>query len=159
MGGFNNHIQTPYWMQNSKYIYTLKYILNKVKIMFCPKCAFDNPDDSEYCSSCGTPLNNNAVYNKASQHVQSSYILPQKSTGVGIILSFLLPGLGHLYAGLIGMGLILMVLSMVFIALAFFTFFITLVFYLILWIWGIFNVRQKINEYNEYIRRVGSPPW
>ncbi len=122
--------------------------------MFCSKCGYDNPEESEYCTSCGNPMTATIVNDKAPQHTQSSYVLPPKSTGLGIVLSFLLLGLGHLYTGLIGKGIILMILSIVLLALG-----ITAVIYVILWIWGMYDVNKKINEYNEYLRRVGSPPW
>lgn len=127
--------------------------------MFCSKCGYDNPEESEYCISCGNPMTATIVNDDRPSHVQSSYVLPQKSTGLGIVLSFILLGLGHLYTGLVGKGIILIIISIVLWTLSILTLGITAVIYVVLWIWGMYDVNNKINEYNEHLRRVGSPPW
>lgn len=80
-----------------------------------------------------------------------------KSTGLGLILSFLLAGLGHLYAGRINKGLGILVAYVLLWATYFFI--ITGLIAFILWIWAMVDVYREINDYNEYLARTGHPPW
>lgn len=86
------------------------------------------------------------------------YSIPQKSTGIGIVLSFLWVGLGHLYAGQIGKGLGLMVAYIALLVISIFLLFPAII-ALVLWLWAMFDTRDVINQYNEYTRRTGNPPW
>ena len=126
--------------------------------MFCPHCGENNPFDANYCKNCGTNLNSNVSAGQSIPNSTIMYAIPQKSVGVGIVLSFLCVGLGHLYAGLIGKGLGLLVL---YIVLLFLTpvLYITLIIAFVLWIWALFDVRNTINEYNDLTRNTGRPPW
>lgn len=128
--------------------------------MFCPKCGKDNPDDSAHCGSCGANLSGSAPASQAAYGGNNVYAAaPQKSTGLGIVLSIIWVGLGHLYAGQIGKGIMLMIVYIVLFALSPFTLFITAFVAFILWLWSIFNVNKLINEYNQHIRSTGNPPW
>lgn len=84
--------------------------------------------------------------------------MPLKSAGVGIILSIIFVGLGHLYAGLIGKGIVLLIVYVVLFAIGALTLF-GLILPLILWIWGIYDTNKNIKIYNEQVRRTGNPPW
>ena len=84
---------------------------------------------------------------------------PQKSTGIGIILAFIIPGAGHMYAGKISEGIMIFIIYVVLMAIGWIFFFFTWIIALVLWIWNIYDANKKINEYNECIRRTGNPPW
>lgn len=172
--------------------------------MYCPNCGKVILDDETVCSSCGdnldidalpvhtspqgaaplnttsqgtTPLDTSPAtpLDTSPQGATIVYLAPQKSVGVGVVLSFLLAGLGHLYAEQIGKGLCL---AIAYIALLTFTQILTLtelltlepleftVFLLFtiivafaLWLWALFDTREIINRYNRYTRRTGNPPW
>ena len=67
--------------------------------MFCDQCGFENPDDATFCGSCGKKFNV-----KKSQSVQKP-----KRMVFGLIISFILIGLGIAYAGNVKKGVILFV--------------------------------------------------
>lgn len=84
--------------------------------MYCPNCGKPILDDEVFCSSCGdnldldaTPVNTSPQGFTPVDTPQKSaalvYLIPQKNAGTGIVLSFLLAGLGHLYAEQMGKGL------------------------------------------------------
>ncbi|MGE0015415.1 MAG: zinc-ribbon domain-containing protein [Candidatus Methanomethylophilaceae archaeon] len=128
--------------------------------MFCQKCGKENEDSTAYCSSCGNRLGaseNNPSYPQ-NDNSNTIYVAPQKSTGLGIILSFLFVGLGHLYAGLITKGLLLIVAYFILLVIGALTI-IGLILPLILWIWGLYDTNKTINRYNEQLRKTGNPPW
>ncbi len=127
--------------------------------MFCPHCGENNSFDANYCKKCGANLNSDVRVEQSIPNSTIMYTIPQKSVGVGIILSFLCVGLGHLYAGLIGKGLGLLVLYIVLWILSPFTLFISGIIAFVLWLWAIFDTRTIINEYNNYTREIGNPPW
>ena len=149
--------------------------------MYCQRCGKEINDSSTFCSSCGASTNGNAQTNNIPNYgpQNNAYVYSrEKSNGIGIILGFFIPGLGHLYAGKIGKGLLIIFLGIILSlissiavvgALSFdstgtFTgasaFFIFLpIIYIILWIWNMFDVNKTINEYNECLRRTGNPPW
>ena len=126
--------------------------------MFCPHCGENNPFDAKYCKNCGTNLNTNIRVEQPIPNSTIVYTIPHKSVGVGIGLTFQRKGLGHLYAGLIGKGLGLLILYIVLWVISpaiYFTYIVAF----ILWIWALFDVRNTINEYNDYTRNTGRPPW
>ena len=149
--------------------------------MYCQKCGKEINDNSTFCSSCGASTDGSTQTNNIPNYgpQNNAYVYSrEKSNGVGIILGFFIPGLGHLYAGKIGKGLLIMfsgiilsVISMiaVFGAISYdstgalngaLTFLIILpIIYIIIWIWNMYDVNKVIKEYNECLRRTGNPPW
>jgi TM2 domain-containing membrane protein YozV len=74
--------------------------------------------------------------------------MSQQPNNTPVILSVILGflgclGIGHLVRGDIGKGIVLLILGWVFLGLAIFTFGITAVGYIILWIWTIVDTRNK----------------
>jgi Predicted membrane protein len=149
--------------------------------LYCQKCGKEINDNSTFCSSCGASTDGSTQTNNIPNYgpQNNAYVYSrEKSNGVGIILGFFIPGLGHLYAGKIGKGLLIMfsgiilsVISMiaVFGAISYdstgalngaLTFLIILpIIYIIIWIWNMYDVNKVIKEYNECLRRTGNPPW
>jgi TM2 domain-containing membrane protein YozV len=112
---------------------------------------------------------------------------PLKNSGVGIVLSFFWTGLGQLYAGSIGRGLIMMVITPVLWLFAWFGAFSTLVggagslvaptgqqaaagaglgilgFILLLapvvfWVWGMYDAKQLCEAFNRSATSGGASP-
>ncbi|MFA6710103.1 MAG: zinc ribbon domain-containing protein [Candidatus Methanomethylophilaceae archaeon] len=124
--------------------------------MYCPRCGKELNDGASFCSSCG--YNIIADSPPSANNLNTMYIAPQKSTGVGIVLAFLIPGSGHMYAGLITKG-ILIFIGFVIMSCLGYLFLFPWVFAVVIWLWNIYDVNSKINEYNSYVRKNGDPPW
>jgi len=72
---------------------------------------------------------------------------PQKSPGVATVLSFFFMGLGQIYNGQIGKGIMFIILYAISIALMFVIVgFITTP---ILWIWGLVDANKSAKKINE----------
>ncbi|HDY68138.1 MAG TPA: hypothetical protein ENH85_10135 [Candidatus Scalindua sp.] len=72
---------------------------------------------------------------------------PQKNPGVATVLSFFFMGLGQIYNGQIGKGIIFIILYAISIALMFVIVgFITTP---ILWIWGLVDANKSAKKINE----------
>ncbi len=74
-------------------------------------------------------------------------IQPQKNPGVAAVLSFFFMGLGQIYNGQIGKGLIFMILYAISVALM--LVFVGFVTTPILWIWGILDANKSAKKINE----------
>ncbi|RMG39652.1 MAG: hypothetical protein D6732_03990 [Methanobacteriota archaeon] len=74
----------------------------------------------------------------------------EKNGAVAFILSFFLPGFGHIYVGKVGMGLLIFILTIV---LSW-----TIIVPLILWLVGMIDSVNKVGAYNNFVRRYGRPP-
>lgn len=121
-----------------------------------------------FCVSCGNNLNLDLITDPScppsNQCDRVVYVMPQKSAGTGIVLSFLFAGLGHLYAEQIGKGLLFMI---IYFALMFFMIILAIyglfmivggVLVLAFWVWAMYDVNKIIKDYNEHIRLTGRPP-
>jgi len=132
--------------------------------MYCQKCGKETDSNAAFCSSCGASTDGSG----GNSHAPPSYgpntgnqnmYAPQKSTGVGILLAFLIPGAGHLYAGKITEGIIILILFFVLFSVGWIFLFFTWIVALVVWIWNIYDANKKIKEYNDCVRRTGNPPW
>jgi len=86
-------------------------------------------------------------------------VVGAKSPGVAAILSLLIPGLGQIYVGRVGRGLLILFIVM---PLTFVIASLTLIFVflpLIIWIWQIFDAYNLAKKYNDYLLSIGQPPW
>ena len=128
--------------------------------MYCRKCGKDNPDESMYCGECGASLHGSEIVPQGTAYGSSNVnpSAPQKSTGIGIILSIICVGFGHLYAGLISKGILLFLVYTVLIVLSA-MFIFPFIIAIVMWIWGIYDVNNLIKQYNQQIRQTGNPPW
>ncbi|MDE1824843.1 MAG: SHOCT domain-containing protein [Candidatus Micrarchaeota archaeon] len=71
----------------------------------------------------------------------------QKSSGIAVILSFLIPGLGQIYNGQIGKGILFIFLSIVFGLMSIILIGIPL--YLILWVYGMYDAYRIAEATNS----------
>ena len=79
---------------------------------------------------------------------------PPKNSGIAAVLSFFWPGLGQIYNGEIGKGILLFLLTIVFAVLSFLLIGIPLL--LVLWVWSMYdayNVAETINRRRYQHRR------
>ena len=98
------------------------------------------------------------------QQNQSSYsqpmyaMLPLKNAGIAAVLAFLWAGLGHVYLGQIGKGIIYMIMYIVLWIIGIVTL-IGLILVLIFWLWQLYDAYNKANEYNNALQQTGRAPW
>ena len=143
----------------------------------CPKCGHVKttfappPQSGGFCGGCGGPLASKFAPCPKCGHVKTTFnpaVPPQgglyKNEGTGLILSIVLGllglvGVGQIYAGHVGKGIGMLIGGIICIALAFFTFGITAVIYIILLIWGAIDTKKLCREYNDFLSTNGRPPW
>jgi len=82
-----------------------------------------------------------------------------KNAGLAAVLAFLLPGLGHIYLGLITKGILYIILTCVLWVGGVLTFGIGFIVYIIFWIWQIYDAYKLGNQYNSAVQQTGRAPW
>jgi len=85
-----------------------------------------------------------------------------KNSGLAAVLSPIIPGLGQMYAGRIGRGLLVLFVGIpltVVIAMFFFWLILHLFLPLTFWIWNMFDKYNLCNEYNRRLIQTGNPSW
>lgn len=117
---------------------------------FCPNCGSAVDDENtvennssstqntKYCSNCGSEIDFKAeICPKCGVRQKSASVSSsEKNEVLAIILSFILPGLGHFYLGLPKKGIIILILSIVGIFLFIFP-------YLIVWAYGMYDAYKS----------------
>jgi TM2 domain-containing membrane protein YozV len=101
-----------------------------------------------YCKRCSAEL-----ASRFSSASRSGYP-QQKNSGIAVVLSFFWMGLGQLYNGQIGKGVLLMILEIVILFFGFLTLIVLIGFFIlfagfILWVWNLYdayNTAERINR-------------
>lgn len=75
----------------------------------CPMCAEEVLVAAKICKHCGNVLDKKAAKKEkaAKRRTTLAAAQPAKHPGAALVLSFLYPGLGHMYAGKFGTGLVI----------------------------------------------------
>jgi TM2 domain-containing membrane protein YozV len=150
--------------------------------MYCPNCGKDSAAGAKFCESCGTVLPNDQAaqapnqqyaqappqqappygqpqYGQPQPYGQPMYApVPLKNAGLAAVLAFLWAGLGHIYLGMIGKGILYMILYIVFWIIGILTI-IGLIIPLVFWIWQIYDAYKLANQYNSAVQQTGRAPW
>jgi len=100
--------------------------------MYCKNCGAQIDDKAEICPKCG-------VRNKASP-------TGEKNPGIAAIASFFFTGLGQIYNGEIGKGIMFMIIGGVFLLLMFVL--IGLILYPLFWIYNIYDAYKTAERIN-----------
>lgn len=79
---------------------------------------------------------------------QSPVIVQPKQAGIAILLSFLIPGVGSMYAGEPGRGTIVLVIWLVTLVVAAATLGLGLILTLAVWIWGMVTANGASRRWN-----------
>ena len=121
-------------------------------VAFCPQCGFnlhqDETSQTKFCQSCGKKININAeICPHCGVRVAAPPVSQEKSVAIAAILSFLFPGLGHLYNGLTKKGVSFIVAYIVSAVLIFLLIGFILVF--IVWIWALFDAIKTTEAINN----------
>ena len=124
--------------------------------MFCPKCGKDIDAGSQFCKYCGESIGNTCQSNYQGG-AQPQYVIPLKSSGIAAVLALIIPGLGHIYAGNIGKGLLLLILEII--LMCFYGLLFPLLIAIIIWVWQIYDAYKTTEEYNDALKSTGQKPW
>lgn len=124
-------------------------------MVYCRNCGGNLPsENSSFCPVCGKPQNNASAVTMASQ---------TKNPGTAIIIALIagilgFNGIGHMYIGKIGKGIILLIVGWIILALT--ILFIPIgIIYIIFWLWQAYDVNSKAKYYNNFILNNGKTPW
>ena len=107
------------------------------KTKFCSNCGKKIDAKAEICPKCGVRVSGRRE--RAHKEI--------KSSGLAAILSFFIPGLGQIYNGQIGKGLLMIVALFVCFILIFVLIGIFLL--MILWLYGIFDAYDTAKRINR----------
>jgi TM2 domain-containing membrane protein YozV len=129
---------------------------------FCPLCGTENKEDAKFCKECNEPLFNpnaneinkeedrkNQIQDKPERKVAMNNQPPKfyKNPSISTILSFFFMGLGQIYNGQIGKGILFIILygisaALIFVGVGFIT-------TPLLWIWGMVDANNSAKRINE----------
>jgi TM2 domain-containing membrane protein YozV len=133
--------------------------------MYCRDCGKEVGESQSYCDKCGSRCGGDGEGKKKVHTVQ----IRDKSTGVAAVLSVLWAGLGQVYVGRIGRGLLFMILYPVLIVSVLIVFIVLFGFWpgivigsilsLSFWIWNIYDAYGLANQYNDALTSTGKRPW
>ncbi|WP_405306447.1 zinc-ribbon domain-containing protein [Methanobrevibacter sp.] len=124
----------------------------EVGTAFCPQCGFNlrqnEQPQTKFCQSCGEKININAeICPHCGVRVAGISPSQEKSVALAAILSFLFPGLGHLYNGLTKKGVSFIIAYIVSAVLIFLL--IGFVLMILVWIWALFDSIKTTEAINR----------
>ena len=107
--------------------------------MFCNNCGCELADNATFCSKCGKKIKNTIQV----------YVRDKKTgTSIALVLTFILTGLGSIYAGNTKKGLALLILRVLFAALAIFSNIFGILSVLV-WVYGFYEVYNDVQIANR----------
>jgi len=112
---------------------TEKYVYEG-KTQFCQHCGARIDAEAEICPNCGVRVKEIPVY------------IEKKSSGIAAVLSFLFTGLGQIYNGQIGKGIVFMIVG--FILAGTMLILIGFILYPIFWIYNIYDAYSTAEKIN-----------
>ena len=139
--------------------------------MNCTKCGFDiKEEDTQFCPKCGSSLKNDFVNPNTEKPVPDSPTSgfqrkPEwKSEGTTLVLTIVLGlfgfgGIGHLYLGQLGKGIGILVVGIILLVIAIFSYGLGLIILIPFAIWVIFDARKQCRKYNDTLEKTGQAPW
>lgn len=108
----------------------------------CPQCGSETDGTARYCHRCG------AAKAQGGKPIIERGV---KSATAAVIMSVILPGLGHLYAEENGLGYSLIAATIILFILGVLLF-IPLLILLIVWLWGILDAARAVDRHNLRLR-------
>lgn len=101
-------------------------------------------ENTKFCINCGEKIDSRAeICPHCGVRIKRSW---EKNSGIAAILSFFVPGLGQIYNGEIGKGLIL--IASIFISMILMIILVGFLMYLVIWVYSIYdayNTAERIN--------------
>ena len=156
----NNSNESKINNQNTKYCSSCGAEIN-VNAVACPKCGagasannqFRQQTNRKFCSNCGASVNTDAVVctTCGARIAGNVCVSEEKSVGLSVVLSILLPGLGHFYLGLNQKGVTFLIAYIISCILIFLV--IGFILTPAVWIWGLIDVIKSTEALNagEYV--------
>lgn len=142
------------------------------KDRFCGRCGKQLPPQAQTCPNCGKFVSQTRQEQSTNQNSRLVRPVEWKSESVTLLLSILLglfgiQGVGHMYVGKIGKGVVILIGSIVLFVIAV-ALTITgigaiigiplIIMYIVMFIWQILDARKLCMQYNEHLERHGRPP-
>jgi len=138
--------------------------------MYCTKCGVDITDEStKFCPKCGLSVENNSTETPKESTTNTIPTRLQrqpewKSEGTTLILTIILGifgfgGIGHIYLGNITRGIVILIVGIILLLVAVFTFGIGLIVLIPFAIWVVFDARKQCKYYNDHLEQTGKTPW
>ena len=118
---------------------------SEARTKYCQHCAARIAFEAEICPKCG---------------VRVSAITNPKNEAIAVILSFFWMGLGQIYVGRMGRGIMLAVVELLIVltfssGLGVIVAFITIP----LWAWSMYDAYKGAKEYDSKLKQTGKAPW
>ena len=109
--------------------------MKKKKTKFCPSCGEKIDEKAEICPKCGVRVKELPAQPTV-----------QKSAGLAVVLSFFIPGLGQIYNGQIGKGILFIIVG----AILAFTMVVLIGFilYPLFWIYNLYDAYSTAEKIN-----------
>ncbi len=101
---------------------------------FCANCGNEIDEKAEICPKCGVRVKQVPAY------------IDKKSSGIAVVLSFFIPGLGQIYNGQIGKGILFIIIGFI-LALSLIIL-IGFVLYPIFWIYNMYDAYKTAERIN-----------
>ncbi len=124
-----------------------------LETVFCPQCGFrlikEETQQTKFCQSCGKKIDINAEICPHCGVRVANFNTPseEKSALLAAILSFLFPGLGHIYLGLTKKGISFIIAYIVSAVLIFLVIGFVLIF--IVWLWALIDSIKSTEAINK----------
>ena len=123
-----------------------------IETVFCPQCGFrligEEKPQTKFCQNCGKKIDINAeICPHCGVRVAHVAAYQEKNALLAAILSFLFPGLGHIYLGLNKKGIsfiIAYIVSAILILL-----FVGIVLCIIVWLWALIDSIKSAEALNR----------
>ncbi len=122
-------------------------------IRYCPKCGSEIKGDKDRCDNCGYDLS--MFKEDGERDVSTVYLLKKKDPTLAGILSFIFPGLGQIYVGDIGRGILVMAIAFIIALVAVLT---NILLYVVYHAIQIYDAYREANRYNSLLLE-GIVPW
>lgn len=101
----------------------------------------------KYCVNCGEKIDEKAEICPKCGVRQSALNSKKKNPGIAAVLSFFITGLGQIYNGQIGKGILLIFIQVINLLLM--VILIGFITYPIVWIWGMYDAYKTAEKINE----------
>ncbi len=128
--------------------------------MYCRNCGRELETDANFCPVCGHPTGDPGCRRACSQ---AAVMMERKSEGIALILSLIITGAGHMYAGKIVDGVVLLALQVA-LSLGMFVVFLTMddpfavvivgilcIATFVVWIYAIIDSNKEVKRYNQQL--------
>ena len=136
--------------------------------MFCSKCGSEAEDNVKFCPKCGSSVSNSGESKPTTETKDTNSDFQRrpewKSEGTTLVLTIVLGlfgfgGVGHLYLGQLGKGIGILIVGIILLIVAIFSYGIGLIILIPFAIWVIFDARKQCKYYNDYLEQNHKAPW